>query len=511
MSPPLPADGIARRQRPGGGRLIPSQVVMRRAAPWAAAAVLLLVATAATFSSAGATQQVLALAVGTLVAVWVVRHPGRAVMALVLVMPFQVVLLAAVYSAGAPAALVRAAGSWNELVLVVLFGVAATNVLRERRALETLDRLALAYVGLATVYLVLPPLLRPLVGNLLPLASASTDVLAASFRTNVGFVVLFLSTRHLDLPQATRERILRVVLVVGAIIGALAVAEWLDTTTWQQFFRQTIGVDRFAQEILGTRSNLVGNSRVTGVAEERRRMGSVLFQALTLGFFLLPAMAASMQTWLRRSHSRAVVGLVLTAGGILLTFTRSAVLGAAALLLATIPSLPSRRSTRRQRAAIGSMAAMAAGLWAAASLGLIERFSSGIQGTDPSSEGHIRRSLRGLRIVLEHPLGLGLGSGPTARGQDATIISENAYLQIGLEMGAVTMVVFIVLLFMIVAAAFRLAREANGRLLAGTVATAGLGLIVGGFFLHVWTNLPGSWTFFGLAGLALPALSKDDP
>lgn len=507
MTPTLPADGIARRRSPGGGRLAQAELLGRNAAPWAGAGLLSLVAAMATFGSSSATQKLLALCVGLLVAVWVVHHPDRAILALVVVMPFQVVLFSAVYNAGAPAALVRSAGNWNELVVVMLFALATTNVLRERRTFDTLDRLALTYVGLATIYLLLPLLLRPVVGDLLSSANVPPVALAASYRTNVGFVVLLLAVRHLDLPLASRERILRAVLAVGAVVAALAVVQWLEPAMWQRVLRETIGVGRFAQDVLGSKTTLVGASTVSGIEEERFRVGSVLFQAITLGFFLLPSLAAAMQSWLHRHGPRSLAMAALTGAGVLLTFTRSAVLGAATLLMATLPSLPARRSTRRQRAAIGAISAMAAGLWAASSLGLIARFTAGIQGTDPSAEGHISRSLRGLRIVLARPLGLGLGTGPTTgRGGEASpILSENAYLQVGIEMGVVTMVVFILLLGTIVVTGFRAARTADGSLLAGAVATAGLGLAVGGFFLHVWTNLPTAWTFFALAGLGLPA------
>jgi hypothetical protein len=39
--------------------------------------------------------------------------------------------------------------------------------------------------------------------------------------------------------------------------------------------------------------------------------------------------------------------------------------------------------------------------------------------------------------------------------------------------------------------------------LANAMRTAGIGLLIGGFFLHVWIDLHTSLTFWGCAGLAL--------
>lgn len=462
-------------------------------------------AAAVAFLVPGLIDDLLAVVVGLALGVAMWRRPDRTLQALLLVMPLQVVILSLVLSAGVPASLVKAAGNWNELALVVLMGVAIRHGLRAGHRLDALDRLGLAYAALVVAYLVVPLLARPFM-DLLPQAPDDPVVLLASLRTNIGFVLLFLAVRHLPLSDASLRRLTTTAVVVAAVVGGLTVIETVSPDAWQRFFRSTIGVADYSRRVLGSTGGLVGSTRVTGISGSAIRAGSVLFQAITLGFFLLPGMALALHRWLVRADLRTFLAVTATLAGVLLTFTRSAVLAAAVLVLSTTWLLPKTVASRRIRSAVTSVGAVVAGLWLASSVGLVERFTASIEGSDPSTVAHVARTSNGWDQLLAHPLGLGLATGPTASGRiasDARVLSENAYLQVGLEVGVIGMVLFLAFVLAVVVAAARRGRTIRDSILPGAIAAAGAGLVVGGMFLHVWTNFATAWTFWGLAGLAL--------
>ena len=438
-------------------------------------------------------------------------NPTATITALVLLTPLQVVLLATLLRVGAPVGLVRAAGNWNELALIALLVATFRAVATTSHRLDAMDRMAVAFVGLVGGYFLLA--LQPVV-PLFPDAPRTLLPLLTSLRSNVGFVLVFLAVRHLPLDRDDRRRIATSAMVVGAVVGGLAVVETVDTATWQRFVGNTLGVRDYAQQVLG-KGGLVGYSRVTGVQVDAVRAGSLLFQAITLGFFLLLPLSLALHRWLRRSEPRLLLAIAGSGAGALLTFTRSAVLGAAVLVLSAVWALPAGVGNRRAKTLVTSAGVVASGLWLASSIGLLERFASATARTDVSTQKHLDRSLEALRVLLDRPLGLGLGTGPTTSGRTDTatsLVAENSYLQVGLEVGVVGMLLFTALLALVVVAAFRRARTVtdDGGLVGG-VAAAALGLFVGGFFLHVWTNIPTSWTFWAVAGLALPAADRRRP
>ncbi len=204
----------------------------------------------------------------------------------------------------------------------------------------------------------------------------------------------------------------------------------------------------------------------------------------------------------------------------MLTFTRSAILAALVTTFAALLPSPGRTPNRRARLGLVAIGAIVLALPWIASSGLGVRTEGALNGEDTSTIKHINRLDDGLRVLVSNPQGLGLGSGPSVGNvtNTHTVISENSYLQVGDELGVLPMVMFAALLVLTVR---RLGRPYDGSTAGSDAATtdttlasamhiAGLGFLVGGFFLHVWIDLHTSLTFWGCAGLALGP-SNDQP
>jgi hypothetical protein len=184
-----------------------------------------------------------------------------------------------------------------------------------------------------------------------------------------------------------------------------------------------------------------------------------------------------------------------------------------AALLTFVPG-PGRPTTQRARLAFILAAALIIAAPLAGAANLTTRSQGALSGTDPSTAAHSTSLGDAITSLGKHPLGQGLGTGPAvgaARFQVQQVVAENAYLQVGNEMGVITMVVFVILLI----AVLRRLRARNDLVphdvLRGAAWQAGVALAIGGLFLHVWVNIPVAWIWWGAAGLALNASSADDP
>lgn len=415
------------------------------------------------------------------------------------VLPFSVVLLASLLELGLPAALVRLLGFWKEAVAAGLL----TAAMRRRRSLDHLDHLALAFIGLVTIYALLQVVAGPLVGTVFPRAARGWLPITAAVRANIAFVAIFLATRHLGLTEQQRDRILAVVAGTGVLVAAIGAFEFFAPDVWANFVNNVIGLPRYVVEVFQNdgRDSYVRQTTIFG--RETVRVGSVLFAPLDLGFYLSISLAVLMHRVSRRATAPAIAGLAVVGFAILATYTRSAVLAAAVTIAAGATMLPWRAASARVRLAALSLAMLLAGLSLSLVTGLAERTIAGLRLEEDSAVGHVEAIQFGLRSILHLPAGHGLGVRPSSASSEfAGVAVENAYLQVGVELGIIAMVMFIVLLVAIAVVAARRSRAGSDHA-AFVAACAGVGLLFGGMFLHVWNNFQTAWTFWAVAGLAL--------
>lgn len=434
--------------------------------------------------------------------------PGAAIGCALAFVPLQIALMAFLYKHGAPAGLVRDAGYIKD---AAVGGVCLAAVTRRghstrspRPRTDMLDRLAIAYLGIATAYLVLPIVFPDVLGG------QTFSVRINAWRLDCLFVVLMLAARRVALPPQTLWRLRGVVIIVAALMCAVGVWESVSNTGYNNFIVHTLGVPFYQADILHVSPppgyDYIVHGTVGGASLVR--VGSLLVDEIVLGFYMVLPLALGIER-ISESRPRLIAVLGIVAGGVTLVLseTRSAILSGGVAILLSVWLGFRRRSTSRFRTTVLLVAAAVLIVPLTAHSTVRQRFDSLIGNShDTDNQNHISASRAGLNEVLHHPEGRGLGANPATGLRNQTtnvVVTENSYLQVGTELGAVAMLLFIGMYIALLARLRRIARrdDESGRL-AAACWLAGSGLFVGGFFLQIWPAFAVSLTFWGLAGIA---------
>jgi hypothetical protein len=443
--------------------------------------------------------------VGLVILLAAVRRPDRALLTIIAVLPFQGFLLAYLWRIGIPTSIVRHLAAWKEALAlgVVIAGFLA--YVREGRRADGLDRIALGFVLLAAVYLAAQHLI-------VPSAPTSSSVRLLGFREDAGFVLLLLGARHAGLGTGFLDRASRWVVAAGMLVGGVAVFEAIDSGGWNHFVVNTVQYPHYVYGVLHSTLPNPYDIRVYGTIGGQRivRSGSLFLNTTTAGFYLVLPFAIGLERLARaqaRRLSRAAP--VIIGAGLVLTQTRSAILAALVVALVTFRPNRGHRQGRRIQLAIAVAGLLLLAIPLAVSSGLTHRVSAATRGTDTSTSGHVAGFWDGARAIEHHPLGEGLGTsaGTGQRFQNqvsGVVVPENNYLQIGVELGVLGMLVFVALTVRVLVT---LRHVERARPAAATAAAYGaiIGLAVGAWFLQVWIDFSVAWTVWGMAGAAIGA------
>lgn len=452
----------------------------------------------------------LAAAVGAVVAAGVValaaRWPDRALQVLIVVLGLQLPVLALAYRLGVPGPVVRGAGFTKELLVVGVLVAAAATVVARRSRSDRLDRTTLAYLAVVTVYLGVG-VAGPRVGyDVLDRSPDSVFLQAVAFRSLVVGPALLLAVRTLRLDEAARRRLLDTVLVVSGVVAAGAVVEAVVPAVWERVTGELLGYVRYQRDLFGIElaRGVVVRTEVGGRLVVRA--GSVLFDYLQTGFFLLPGLALATLRAARRPTAGTVATAALVGAGILATVTRSAILAAAVVLVVLALVAGSAGTARVLRRALVVAGVLTAIL--SVPTGLASRLLSVAGGGDVSAGEHLASLREGLAQVVDAPWGIGLATTAetAARGPTPAVVSENSYLDLAIQVGLPGLVLFVLMLLL---ALRRLGRRADHDPLAGVASAVIVGLATGALLLHVWTLIETTWIVFALVGVATPRRVPD--
>ncbi|MFH0769816.1 MAG: O-antigen ligase family protein [Candidatus Peregrinibacteria bacterium] len=215
-----------------------------------------------------------------------------------------------------------------------------------------------------------------------------------------------------------------------------------------------------------------------------RRMQSVMSGPNQLGMWMLTPLSFAVVTWVREramSGQRTAISTIVILGvALFLTFSRAAWVAATAILI-TFAAFHWREPLVRRI----SMIAVALGILVFSALMIV---APGIWLRSVSNSGHLQRPMVALQTMLAHPFGLGLGAaGPASNavsdvcvelpaGSDASwandrpelcvfvgdmqvqpigkicrcpMLTENWYLQVGVELGFLGFGLFVVLILLV--------------------------------------------------------------
>jgi hypothetical protein len=437
---------------------------------------------------------------GLIVIVVAAQRPDLGLLGLIVFLPFQGLLLAKLWSWGMPASVISHLGAWKEALALGVIVAGVRQLLATGRRLDTLDRLALAFVAFTILYAALQP-------AIVPGAPSASNIRLLGFRETGGFVLLLFAVRHAPLGPRFGDRAARVVLVVGAIVAAVGMYEAIFSGAWNHFVVHTIKYPRYQASVLHTppldpsdirRYGIVGGARI-------ERIGSVFLSPLTFAWYLILPFAVGVERAVRRSASPLVLLATVTIGAaLLLTQTRSAILGALVVLFLALQPAAGRGRHWRTQVAIVLAALAVLAIPAAVGTGLSKRVEAAGNQSDQSTAGHVSGFSSGIDTIAAHPLGLGLGTAAGTGQRFAVkgyVIPENNYLQVGDELGILPMLLFAALTVTLILRLRRVARERADPWITAVWA-AGVGLAVAAWFLQTWSEFAVAWTYWGLAGAA---------
>ena len=241
------------------------------------------------------------------------------------------------------------------------------------------------------------------------------------------------------------------------------------------------------------------------------RAGSFLNSPLILGFYLAGAVALAASTALAaRGVSRlfAWAALGLVAGGLVVTVTRSALIGGGVGLLIVV--LLGVRDGG-VRLALAGILLVGAGAFAGTLIAQDSRVLLRPSGTDP----HRQALKRDVNLILAKPLGYGIGTTDavaqrfklkTLRG--SPIVTESTILAKGIEGGFPGLILYLTANFLLVfrLRTARLRAAFSGDRRAAAIGAGGIGAVVAifisGFFLGI-SELVVEVTVWAGAGIAL--------
>ena len=452
---------------------------------------------------------VLTGALGLGIVILAARRPDLSLLGLIVVFPFQGLILAKLWSWGLPASVTSHLGAWKESLAlgVVLAGV--RNLLATEDRLDLLDALALGFVAIVVLYAAFQ-------STIIPGAPSASNIRLLGFRETAAFVLLLFGARHAPLGPAFARRAIGAVFAVGAAVAAIGVYEAIDSAGWNRFVVHTIKYTQYQSVVLHSQVPNPGDIRVYGYLGGTKfvRVGSVFLSSLSCAWFLILPFAVGVERLIRRTATPlGRMATLLIAAGLLLTQTRSAILGALVVtLLALVPAAGRPRHWRTQVALV-LIAVAALGIPAAFATGVARRVESvGSQGNQTTA-GHVAGFWSGVDTMGSFPLGLGLGTG-AGTGQRFQVhddkIPENNYLEIGDELGIAPGLLFVVLTLALLTSLGRVARRSPHPLVAICFA-AGAGLALAAWFLQTWSEFAVSWTYWGLAGAALGIAARHPP
>ncbi len=416
------------------------------------------------------------------------KRPVFGLLMLMAGVPLQELIFARFMTWGIPFGLLAPARFWKEAtIIVLLLGV----LVKRKQRLDAIERTGLAYLGLLALYLALP-------------VGPAFDLRLLGARQIGSFLVVAFVARHVALNEAEIRRVENAILIVGAGIAALGYWNYFDAEGWASWLLST-RIPDYRVAVSGFRATapIIWYGEFAG--DQVVRAGSLLLSPLTLPYYLAVPVAISLARALRGGANWAtlVVGITCS-GAILLTFTRSAI-----WLMPVVGLLAFAATKNRIRlfAAVIIGAVILIPVVSGTSLG--GRLSSAFDPEDESRVGHVNRVEASLDRVWEHPLGTGLA---TSAGTDFSfdaggrIITENWYLQVGLDLGIPGVVLIVVITGAAIWMLWTRARAGSGRAIIGLSAFVWVSL--GALVLQHLSDVTVAWTTWLVVGLALrPATS----
>jgi len=455
------------------------------------------------------------------VAVW--RAPIVALYAWIVGIAVHNAVGAALYGAGVHGSTLTAIQAWKEILLAVALARIALEAVRARALPfrpQVVDWLALAYGLLVALYFVIP---QHALGG-----AASRHAAGLALKHDLIPVAAYFLGRSV---VVRREQL---VPVAWTLIGAAAiVATWgliddyaIPISWWRRsavvpYFHKQLGYDYHGTG--GLPENFIYN--VGSDKPFLRRLVSSFLSPLATAYMLTVALLLAVV--LRRARWIAVA-CVVSAAGLLFTFSRSSLLALAAGLV--VLAFVLRRWWPVAAAAL-TIGVSIAWVHVFPSIAPTGRFTSAdivqqhrtskqhpgasfnpTSASEPSLHEHWRSLVDGARTVVHHPQGYGLGNAGQTASRTGTPIKagESNYTEMGAEMGILGSILWTAWIVALLVGLIRSARTTRWWAAAGVAAAFAAAAV-----LAIQTDVIGDpwmgYVLWSLAGICVApvALARD--
>jgi len=391
------------------------------------------------------------------VAVW--RRPIVALYLFVVGLALHNAVMAALYAAGVHGATLTAIAAWKEILLLVALTRVARDALREGKLpfrWGVADWLAVAFAALVVVYALIP---QSALGGL-----ADHHAVALAAKHDLVPVGAYFLGRSLVLDRATLRPLGWALLGTAAFVAVLGLIDvyavpigWWRTNGVVDYFHKQLGYDYHGTGVnpraAGLPENFVYN--VGGDKPFLRRLVSTFLSPLASSYLMVVALLGTAAILRRRRAPAGIALAVVAAAGLLWTFSRSSIL-AVAVGLVVLAALRRRPQELIAAAAVVAVAfgwahlfpkIAPTGNWTKADLvyqhSLAAQHPSSSNAPTAANEASLHehwQSLKdGIRTVIHHPQGYGLGNvGQTASRTGTPLkAGESNYTEFGVELGLV--------------------------------------------------------------------------
>ena len=402
----------------------------------------------------------------TVAAVVVWRQPLVAFYLFIVGLAFHNAAMAALYGAGVRGTTLTAITAWKEILLAVGLLRVCVDALRSRRLPFrpiAADWLALAFAAVVIVYALIP---QSALGG-----QAGHKAVALGLRHDLVPVGIFFLGRAVLLGRDDLRRLAWTLLGVAAVVAGLGLLDvyvvsigWWRTSAVVDYFHRHLGYDYHGTgvrtepggAVYGLPENFIYN--VGGDRPFVRRLVSTFLSPLASAYLFVVALLIGLDVLRRRAA--AVALSVVIAAGLLWTFSRSSLVALAAGLV--VLAALRRQPVPLAAAAVVIVVAIGwahlfpkigpTGNWTAVDLAYQKRIAQGgptrfsaTSGNEPSLHSHWVSLKGGLRTMVRHPQGYGLGNvGQTASRTGTPLkAGESNYTELGVELGLLGAVLWI--------------------------------------------------------------------
>jgi hypothetical protein len=455
--------------------------------------------------------------------VW--RWPAAALYAWVVGLAVHNAVMAALYGAGVRGGALTALQAWKEILLAVALARVAVDAVRRRRLafhIHLADVLALAFAVLVCIYAVLPQ-------DWLD-GSADHGAIGLALKHDLVPVGAYFLGRSLIL--RTEELVPLVWTVIGTAAAVAAVGliddffvpiSWWRNSAVVDYFHKQLGYDYHGTG--GLPENFVFNNGGDTAGFFRRLVSTFLGPLASAYAFVTALLLAAA---FRRRPAILIPLCAVIAAGLLFTFSRSSLLALAAgfVVLAV-----TRRQAWLAGAAVATIAVSIAwvhvfphvaptGKWTQQDLVLQRNTAKqqpGASGSassidEPSIHSHWISLREGVRTVIHHPQGYGLGNAGQTASRTGTQIKagESNYTEVGVETGLLGALVWIAWGLALFIGLLLTSLGSRLWITAGIASAFGAALV-----LAVQTDVIGDpwmgyclWAFAGIGLVATPILRR---